>query len=119
MACSRFSKYLENTKNGVNFLVVIEKSQLAACANSGQRIIDHFVQVDKMVSIGSGTQRVIEDIQLSRYACYLIVQNADPSKSVVALGQTYFAIQTRKQELIQQADYEELKTEDERRLFFT
>jgi DNA-damage-inducible protein D len=98
------------------FFSVIEKAK-EACTNSGQRITDHFVQVDKMVPIGSDAQRIVEDFQLSRYACYLIVQNADPSKPVVALGQTYFAIQTRKQELIEQADYEELKTEDKRRLF--
>ncbi|MBI3602120.1 MAG: DNA damage-inducible protein D [Candidatus Omnitrophica bacterium] len=98
------------------FLGVIEKAK-EACANSGQKIADHFVQVDKMVQIGSDTQRPIEDYQLSRYACYLIVQNSDPSKPVVALGQTYFAVQTRKQELLQQAAYAALKTEDEKRLF--
>jgi DNA-damage-inducible protein D len=99
-----------------NFIPVIDKAQ-KACINSGQRITDHFVDMHEMVPVGSGVSRKMPTIGLSRYACYLIVQNADPSKSVVALGQTYFAIQTRKQELIQQADYEELKTEDERRLF--
>ncbi len=98
------------------FSGVIEKAK-EACINSGQRVTDHFVQVDKMVTIGSDTQRSVEDYQLSRYACYLIVQNADPSKPVVALGQTYFAIQTRKQELIEQAEYAALNTEDEKRLF--
>ncbi len=88
------------------FYVVIEKAQ-EACVNSGQRIQDHFAQVGKMVSIGSDAERTIDDFKLSRYACYLIVQNADPSKPIVALGQTYFAIQTRKQELIESADYEE------------
>ena len=70
-----------------------------------------------MVSIGSGAKREIQDVRLSRYACYLIVQNADPSKSIVALGQTYFAVQTRKQELIEQADYQNLRSEDEKRVF--
>ena len=98
------------------FLSVLDRAK-EACVNSKQNIQDHFLHMEKMVGIGSGARRKIDDIVLSRYACYLIVQNADPSKSVVALGQTYFAIQTRKQELIQQADYEELKTEDERRLF--
>ena len=98
------------------FLGVIDKAR-QACLNSGQKIADHFVQVDKMVGIGSQTERSIEDYQLSRYACYLIVQNSDPSKPVVALGQTYFAVQTRRQELTEQARYHELKSEDDRRLF--
>jgi DNA-damage-inducible protein D len=98
------------------FLFVLDKAK-EACVNSGHKIQDHFLHMEKMVDIGSGAQRGINDIVLSRYACYLIVQNSDPSKPVVALGQTYFAVQTRKQELIEQADYEELKTEDERRLF--
>lgn len=98
------------------FLFVIEKAK-NACVNSGQKVTDHFLHMGKMVGIGSGAQREIEDIQLSRYACYLIVQNADPSKPIVAIGQTYFAVQTRKQELIEQADYNKLKTEEEKRLF--
>ena len=73
--------------------------------------------MDKMVDIGSGAQRNIGDIQLSRYACYLIVQNADPSKTVVALGQTYFAVQTRKQEIQESNAFQQLKSEDEKRLF--
>lgn len=98
------------------FINVIDKAK-EACNNSGQKDLDHFVRVDKMVEIGSGAQRNIGDLHLSRYACYLIVQNADPSKQVVALGQTYFAIQTRKQEIQESADYQRLKTEDEKRLF--
>lgn len=98
------------------FTVVIEKAK-EACINSRHKMEDHFLQVGKMVEVGSGAQRTIENYQLSRYACYLIVQNADPAKPVVALGQTYFAVQTRKQEIIEQADYNELKNEDERRLF--
>ena len=92
-----------------NFEQVISKARLA-CFNSGQRIEDHFVEVTEMVSIGSGAQRPVKSVLLSRYACYLIVQNADPSKEIVALGQSYFAIQTRRQELTDQA------TEDQRRL---
>lgn len=80
------------------FTNVIDKAR-TACENSKQEITDHFAQVGKMVQIGSNTGREIKDYKLSRYACYLIVQNADPSKEVIALGQTYFAIQTRKQEL--------------------
>lgn len=98
------------------FFNVIQKAQ-EACTNSGQNAADHFVRLDKMVKIGSEAERTIEDYKLSRYACYLIVQNADPAKSVVAVGQTYFAVQTRKQELIEQADYNDLKTENEKRLF--
>ena len=80
-----------------NFISVIEKAK-EACENSGQVIHNHFVDVNDMVSIGSGAEREVETIHLSRYACYLIIQNSDPSKEVVALGQTYFAIQTRRQE---------------------
>ena len=98
------------------FCGVIEKAK-EACINSGQNISDHFVQVDKMVSIGSDAQRSVQDFQLSRYACYLIVQNADPAKPIVALGQTYFAVQTRKQEIMDQVDDVNLKSEDEKRLF--
>ncbi|MEI8343796.1 MAG: DNA damage-inducible protein D [Candidatus Moraniibacteriota bacterium] len=79
------------------FLNVIKKAK-EACKNSGEVVHNHFSRVDEMVKIGSGAERNIDTIFLSRYACYLIVQNADPSKEVVALGQTYFAIQTRRQE---------------------
>ncbi len=80
------------------FYNVIKKAK-TACLNSGYQVEDHFHQVGKMVAIGSNSKRTIKDIKLSRYACYLIVQNADSSKEVIALGQTYFAIKTRKQEL--------------------
>jgi DNA-damage-inducible protein D len=80
------------------FLIVIENAK-KSCSNSGQNMNDHFLHMGKMVKIGSNATRTIEDIQLSRYACYLIVQNGDPRKEVIALGQTYFAIQTRKQEI--------------------
>jgi len=80
-----------------NFLNVIDKAK-EACKNSQQDIHNHFVEVNDMVSIGSGAERSIDTIHLSRYACYLIIQNSDPSKEIVALGQTYFAIQTSRQE---------------------
>ncbi|MGK6353427.1 DNA damage-inducible protein D [Parapedobacter sp. DT-150] len=88
-----------------------------ACKNSNQDVLDHFVQVHEMVKIGLGAERKIEDIKLSRYACYLIVQNADPGKKIVALGQTYFAVQTRIQEIQQMEAYNRLVTEEEKRLF--
>ncbi|MDD4271342.1 MAG: DNA damage-inducible protein D [Patescibacteria group bacterium] len=79
------------------FLNVINKAEIA-CENSGEVIHNHFVHMDEMVDIGSGAKRTIDTIYLSRYACYLIMQNSDPTKVVVAKGQTYFAIQTRRQE---------------------
>lgn len=79
------------------FLNVVEKAKIA-CENSREVIHNHFVHVDEMVNIGSGAKRVVNTIYLSRYVCYLIVQNSDPTKVVVAKGQTYFAIQTRRQE---------------------
>ena len=79
------------------FLSVIDKSKIA-CKNSREVINNHFVHVDEMVVIGSGAERPVDTIYLSRYACYLIVQNSDPTKVSVAKGQTYFAIQTRRQE---------------------
>ena len=96
------------------FLNVIYKAKIA-CENSKYVVEEHFLQVGKMIKIGKNASRKIEDYHLSRYACYLIVQNADPSKEVIALGQTYFAIQTRKQELSEQ-EYEELP-ENEKRFY--
>lgn len=84
-----------------NFLNVIEKAK-TACRNAGQPVEDHFADSGKMVQIGSGTQREVADIALTRYACYLIAQNGDPAKPEIAFAQTYFAVQTRKQELIEQ-----------------
>ena len=96
------------------FINVIENAKIA-CETSNNIVLDHFSQVGKMVKIGSGAIRKQVDYKLSRYACYLIMQNSDPRKKVVALGQTYFAIQTRKQELIEK-EYSTL-TEDEKRFY--
>jgi DNA-damage-inducible protein D len=89
-----------------NFQPVIEKAK-EACVKSGHSIADHFAEMRNMVGIGSGAQRELEDWALSRYACYLVIQNADPSKPLVALGQTYFAVQTRRQELADDAAIKE------------
>ena len=101
-------------KKWQKFVNVIENAKLA-CEQSKFIIDDHFTQVGRMVDIGSKTSRNIVDYKLSRYACYLIVQNADSKKEVVALGQTYFAVQTRKQELMEK-EYDNL-TEDEKRIY--
>ncbi|MCX5699752.1 MAG: DNA damage-inducible protein D [Candidatus Omnitrophica bacterium] len=84
-----------------NFLLVVDKAKIA-CLRSGQNIADHFVDVNKMVKLGSGSERQIEDIMLTRYACYLIAQNGDPRKEQIAFAQSYFAIQTRRQELLEE-----------------
>ena len=97
-----------------NFEKVIEKAKLS-CLNSNYGLQDHFPDVRKMVDIGSNTLRNIVDYKLSRYACYLIAQNGDSRKKVIGLAQTYFAIQTRKQELLEK-EYNSL-TEDEKRFY--
>ena len=93
---------------------VINKAKFS-CKNSNIKVDDHFANVGKMVDIGSNTKRITKDYKLTRYACYLIAQNGDSRKEVIALAQTYFAIQTRKQELSEK-EYNEL-TEDEKRIY--
>jgi DNA-damage-inducible protein D len=93
-----------------NFETVLKKAK-EACKNSDQPVKDHFGDVTDMIQLGKTALRQISDVHLSRYACYLVMQNADPAKDVVALGQTYFAIQTRKQEVQEQL------VEDQKRLF--
>ena len=84
-----------------NFKNTIEKAKVA-CENAGVLVLDHFADVGKMVELGSGAIREVNDVALTRYACYLIAQNGDPAKSEIAFAQTYFAVQTRKQEIIEQ-----------------
>jgi DNA-damage-inducible protein D len=84
-----------------NFLNAVEKGK-ESCKTTGEAVIDHFVDVTKMVKIGSGAERKQDDIMLTRYACYLIAQNGDPKKEQIAFAQSYFAIQTRKQELLEE-----------------
>lgn len=110
-----FAKTLEYSDYR-NFLNVVYKAK-EACKNASHNTLDHFVDINEMVQLGSGAERQVDSIKLSRYACYLIVQNADPSKEVIALGQTYFAIQTRIQEIRQLQEYNALTSEDEKRLF--
>lgn len=97
-----------------NFVQVVEKAKIA-CKNASQQIEDHFSDVGKMVEIGSGTERTIEDIVLTRYACYLVAQNGDPRKEEIAFAMTYFAVQTRKLELIEQRllDWERLQARNQ------
>jgi DNA-damage-inducible protein D len=83
-----------------NFIKVIDKAK-ESCVNSGGTVSDHFADIGKMVVIGSGSEREIEDIALTRYACYLVAQNGDATKNEIAFAQTYFAVQTRKQEIIE------------------
>ena len=95
-----------------NFSKVLDRAKLA-CKNSGQEINEHFVEVNKTIKMPKNATKEVIDYELSRYACYLIVQNGDPRKEVIALGQTYFAIQTRRQEV---ADYFNQLDEDNKRL---
>ena len=111
----RLAKVLEY-EDFRNFLSVIEKAK-EACENSKQAVPLHFVEFTDMVAIGLGVSREVRSFRLSRYACYLIVQNADPAKEVIALGQSYFAMQTRLQEIAQMHEYQKLTNEEEKRLY--
>lgn len=96
-----------------HFLPVLERAK-EACRNSGQSVENHFEDVLTMVEIGSGAKREVSDVRLSRYACYLVVQNGDPTKPVIANGQTYFAMQTRRQELADDEKFSQLSEDDQR-----
>ncbi|GHT46612.1 DNA-damage-inducible protein D [Bacteroidia bacterium] len=109
------AKVLEYTEYR-NFISVVEKAK-ESCKTASQVLLNHFVDINELIIIGKGAERQVDSIKLSRYACYLIVQNADPSKEVIALGQSYFAIQTRLQEITQMEKYKVLTSENEKRLF--
>ncbi len=98
---ARDLQYLLGYSKWDNFLKVLSKAK-TACEVSGHIVADHFADVGKMVDLGSGSQRQIDDLMLTRYACYLIAQNGDPRKQEIAFAQTYFAVQTRRAELIEQ-----------------
>jgi DNA-damage-inducible protein D len=98
---ARYLQIIFNYSDWRNLVRVVEKAK-QACKNAGEDIGDHFVDITKMIELAKGAQREVEDYALTRYACYLIAQNGDSAKSEIAFAQTYFALQTRKQELIEQ-----------------
>ncbi len=95
------------------FKNAIQKAE-EACQNSGNEVSDHFSHVSDMITVGKGARRNVEDVRLTRHACYLLVENADPSKPIVALGQAYFAIQTRRQEIADELALSDLSEEQKR-----
>jgi DNA-damage-inducible protein D len=97
--CARDLQMLLGYARWENFFKVIEKA-ITSCRTSGYEPADHFLEITKMVPLGSGAKREVDDIALTRYACYLIAQNGDPAKEEIAFAQTYFAVQTRKQEVV-------------------
>jgi len=111
----KLSKVLEYSEFR-HFFPVIERAK-EACTNSGHAVSDHFEEYLEEIVHGKGAKQDYDSVKLSRYACYLIVQNADPRKEVVAQGQTYFAVQTRLQEIRQMDEYNRLKSEEEKRFF--
>jgi len=113
--CARDLQLLLGYTEWRNFAKVVDKA-ITACQNAGYDPREHFVEINKMVSLGSGAQRQVTDIGLSRYACYLIAQNGDPAKEQIAFAQTYFAVQTRKQEVIEKRLAEAERVSARRRL---
>jgi len=115
---ARDLQYLLGYSEWRNFSLVVSKAKIA-CEISGYSISDHFVDVNKMVGLGSNSQRAIDDIMITRYACYLIAQNGDPKKQEIAFAQTYFAMQTRRAELIEQRILEAERISARRKLSTT
>jgi DNA-damage-inducible protein D len=113
--CARDLQMLLGYARWENFAKVIDKA-ITACVNAGYDPQDHFLDITKMVDVGSGAKRQIDDIALTRYACYLIAQNGDPAKEQIAFAQTYFAVQTRKQEIIKKRLAETERVSARRRL---